>query len=229
MAEIAGKAFGLAHRYMQGIRFDGVWEYQVVAASGRKRWQSLPPDSEHAQRTDSEDHLESLAWCLRRCTAVMTKRPMGSIAVQLQLAEQAINSVVWEALFPACEIRHSNAIVKASMNCLARVLERGGCALLKLALHRAQRRDSEPAGCWVWVVGVEVQKLPEPEDRHWIISDEMVRAALVVSHSWAAPWGSGFGARVSWDAVGRCILCSVDGERLQGRCADIVVIEPKRA
>ena len=114
-----------------------------------------------------------------------------------------------------------------SMNSLGAVLERGGCALLKLVLHRRQHGDLEGTACWVWVVGVEMLALLEPADGSTPPPSHAIRAALVVSHRWAAPWGSGFGARVSWDVLGQCALCSVDGARLQGRCAEIVTIAPK--
>ena len=56
-----------------------------------------------------------------------------------------------------------------------------------------------------------------------------VKAALVVNQTWGVPWGSGFGARVSWDALGQCVLCSVDGQRLKGSCVQCVVIEPNES
>ncbi|UBB15753.1 hypothetical protein [Comamonas odontotermitis] len=115
------------------------------------------------------------------------------------------------------------------MNCLGTVLEHGGCALLKLVLHRRQYGQLEDSVSWVWVVGVETQALPETVDGSKPRSSHAIRAALVVSHAWSAPWGSGFGARVSWDALGQCILCSVDGVRLQGRCAEVVTIVPKHS
>lgn len=220
MADSAGK--GLIHRYMHGIRFDGPWEYRVVSPSGRKRWSYMFPDTDPGSVSDPE----GLEWCLRRCAAVMTQRPIRSIAVSLPLSTPIDDDHGGKALFPHCEIRTATTIGTESMNCLGAVLAHGGCALLKLVLQRRHYGQLEDTVCWVWVVGVEMMALSEttggntPRPRHTI------RAALVVSHAWSAPWGSGFGARVSWDALGQCILCSVDGERLQGRCVEVVTIGP---
>lgn len=218
MADSAGKA--LIHRYMHGIRFDGPWEYRVMSPSGRRRWSYMFPDTDRGSVSDTE----SLAWCLRRSAAVMTQRPLRSIAVSLPLSTHADDRRGWSALFPGCEIRSSNAIGAGSINHLGVVLVHGGCALLKLVLHRRQYGKLEDTVCWVWVVGVEMMTLSDAADGSKPCSSQAIRSALVVNHAWSAPWGSGFGARVSWDALGQCILCSVDGGRLQGRCAEVVTI-----
>ncbi|MGF6212632.1 hypothetical protein [Comamonas sp. 4034] len=223
MADSAGKA--LIHCYMHGIRFDGPWEYRVTSPSGRKRWSYMFPDTDRGSVSDPE----GLEWCLRRSVAVMTQRPLRSIAVSLPLSTYADHHHGWKALFPTCEIRSFKAIGTESMNCLGTVLEHGGCALLKLILHRRHYGQLEETACWVWVVGVEMMALPATTGGNTPRSIHAIRAALVISHAWSAPWGSGFGARVSWDALGQCILCSVDGERLQGQCAEVVTIVPKHS
>jgi hypothetical protein len=223
MADTADK--GLIHRYMRGIRFDGPWEYRVTSPAGRRRWSYMFPDADR----DSVSDPEGLEWCLRRCAAVMTQRPLLSIAVSLPLSTYADHYLGWKALFPGCEIRSATTIGTEAMNCLRTVLELGGCALLKLVLHRRQYGTLEDTVCWVWVVGVEMMELPATVEGSLSRPRHTIRAALVVSHAWGAPWGSGFGARVSWDALGQCILCSVDGERLQGQCAVVVTIAPKHS
>lgn len=223
MADSAGK--GLIHRYMHGIRFDGPWEYRVVSPSGRRRWSYLFPDTDR----DSVSDPEGLEWCLRRSVGVMTQRPLRSIAVSLPLSTHADHHLEWKARFPGCEIWSSNAIGAGLINHLGVVLVHGGCALLKLLLHRRHYGQLEETACWVWVVGVEMMAQPETVDGSKPRSSHAIKAALVVSHAWSAPWGSGFGARVSWDAHGQCILCSVDGARLQGRCVEVVTIVPKRS
>ena len=223
MADSAGK--GLIHRYMHGIRFNGPWEYRVVSPSGRRRWSYMFADADRGSVSDPE----GLGWCLRRCAAVMTQRPLRSVAVSLPLSTQTDDHHGWKALFRGCEIRSSKTSGTEPMNRLGVALEHGGCALLKLVLHRRLHCKLEEAACWVWVVGVEMQALPETAEGSVPRSSYVTRAALVVSHAWSAPWGSGFGARVSWDALGQCILCSVDGARLQGRCAEVVTIESKHS
>lgn len=223
MADSAGKGF--IHRYMHGMRFDGPWEYRVTSPSGRRRWSYMFPDADRGSVSDPD----GLEWCLRRSAAVMTKRPLRSIAVSPSLSTSADPHPGWKALFPGCEIWNAKAIGTESMNRLGVVLEHGGCALLKLVLHRRHHGKLEGTACWVWVVGVEMTVLPETVEGSKPRPCHAIRAALVVSHAWSAPWGSGFGARVSWDALEQCILCCVDGDRLQGRCAEVVTISPKQS
>lgn len=47
MTSAAGQR--LVHQYMRGIRFDGLWQYQVATPSGHKRWKLLPLDAGGAQ------------------------------------------------------------------------------------------------------------------------------------------------------------------------------------
>lgn len=223
MADSADK--GLIHRYMHGIRFDGPWEYRVMSPAGRRRWSYMFPDADRG----SVSNPEGLEWCQRRCAAVMMQRPLRSMAVSSSLSTPIDDHHGWNALFPGCEIRSATTSGTESMNCLGTVLERGGCALLKLVLHRRLHGKLEETACWVWVVGVEMMALPETTGENTPRPSHAIRAALVVSHAWSAPWGSGFGARVSWGALGQCILCSVDGGRLQGRCVEVVTIVPKHS
>lgn len=223
MADSADK--GLIHRYMHGIRFDGPWEYRVVSFSGRRRWSYMFPDADRGRVSDPE----GLEWCVRRSAAVMTQRPLRSIAVSPSLSTHADEHHGWNALFPGYEIRTAKAIEAASMNCLGTALEHGSCALLKLVLHRRHHGKLEDSVCWVWVVGVEMMELPATVEGSLSRPRHTIRAALVVSYAWSAPWGSGFGARVSWGALGQCILCSVDGGRLEGRCVEVVTIVPKHS
>ena len=215
---------GLVHRYMRGVRFDGPWEYRVVSPSGRKRWSCMFPDSARYVATDQE----GLGWCLRRCAAVMTQRPLHAIPASQLLTAASDDPIDWRELFEGLKVQSFNTNMRASMNSLATVVERGGCALLKLVLHCRQLGSEEYATCWVWVIGVEMTPSGaaggnSPLEHH------TVKAALVVNQTWGVPWGSGFGARVSWDALGQCVLCSVDGQRLKGSCVQCVVIEPNES
>lgn len=223
MAESADKA--LIHRYMRGIRFDGPWEYRVVSPSGRRRWSYLFPNTDRGSVSDPE----GLEWCLRRSAAVMMQRPLRSIAVSRPLSSPIDDHHGWSAMFPGCEIRSATTTGTESMNCLGTVLERGGCVLLKLVLQRRHQGQLEDTVCWVWVVGVEMTALSEVAEGKAPRPSYVIGAALVVNHAWSAPWGSGFGARVSRDALWQCILCSADGARLQGRCAEVVTIALKNS
>ncbi len=215
---------GLVHRYMRGVRFDGPWEYRVVNPSGRKRWSCMFPDSVRYVATDEE----GLGWCLRRSVAVMTQRPLRAIPASQLLTAASDDPIDWMELFEGLKVQSSNAILQTSMNSLGTVVERGGCALLKLVLHCRQLDGVGDATCWVWVVGVEMMP-PGAADGDSQPQHHCVKAALVVNQTWSVPWGSGFGARVSWDALGQCVLCSVDGQRLKGSGVQCVVIEPNES
>ena len=222
MISTAGQ--GLVHQYIRGIRFDGLWRYQVALPSGRKRWKLLPLDTCDAQTADPD----GLRWCLTRCAAVMAQRPMPKDPDHAYISTSSGDVTEWEALFPECEIARFIGTDKTSLACLAAVMERGGCALLKLALRRRPLHSGEDAASWVWVVGVELQSWSSGSHRNSSPAKPKVRAALVVSPSLSAPWASGFGARVSWEETGLCVLGSVDGQRLEGHCVAVVTITPKR-
>ncbi len=222
MTSAAGQ--GLVHQYMCGIRFDGLWQYQVATPSGRKRWKLLPLDAGGTQAADPD----GLKWCLTRCAAAMAQRPMQKDPDHACIPTSSDNAPEWEALFPESEIGRFSGTDKTSMAGLAAVMERGGCALLKLALRRRPLHSGEDAASWVWVVGVELQSWSSGLQGNCSPAKPKVRAALVVSLSLSAPWASGFGARVSWEEAGPCVLSSVDGLRLQGRCVAVVTITPKR-
>ena len=223
MTSAAGQ--GLVHQYMRGIRFDGLWQYQVATPSGRKCWKLLPLDAGEAQAVDPD----GLGWCLTRCAAAMAQRPMQKDPRHTRIPTSSDSAPEWEALFPESEIGRFIGTDKASMAGLAAVMERGGCALLKLALRRRPLHSGKDAASWVWVVGVELQSWSSGPQGNCFPAQPKVRAALVVSPSLSAPWASGFGARVSWEEAGPCVLGSVDGLRLQGRCTEVVTIAPKRS
>ena len=222
MISTAGQ--GLVHQYMRGIRFDGLWQYQVATPSGRKRWKLLLLDTGDIQAADPN----GLGWCLTRCAAVMAQTPMPKDPGHTRIPPRSDSVPEWEALFPECEIGRFSGTDKTSLACLAAVMERGGCALLKLALRSRQLRGGEDPASWVWVVGVELQSLTSGPHGNSSPAKPKVRAALVVSPSLPAPWASGFGARVPWEEAGPCVLGSVDGQRLEGRCTQVVTIAPKR-
>lgn len=208
---------GLVHYYMRGIRFDGVWEYQVRSSSRRMRWKQLSMHSESAQASDEDGFV----WCLSRCAAVMTQQPLRKAKSDAWLSEFGPDASQWKRRLPNCAIWRFKEVGESAKELLAIVLKKGGCALLKLELQRNQHSEQESDISWVWVVGLELQPVS--------FADRLTRtmAVLVVNQTWAAPWASGFGARVSWDDAGQCVLCAVDGHRLQRQCIEMVAIEPK--
>lgn len=222
MTSAAGQR--LVHQYMRGIRFDGLWQYQVATPSGRKRWKLLPLDTGDIQAADPD----GLRWCLTRCAAVMAQRSMQKDPSHTRIPTSLDSAPEWEALFPECEVGRFIGMDKTSMASLAAVMERGGYALLKLALRRRPLHGGKDAASWVWVVGMELHSWSSGPHGNCFPAKPKVRAALVVSQTLSAPWASGFGARVSWEEAGPCVLCSVDGQRLQGRCTEVVTITPKR-
>lgn len=204
---IVPNSFHLAHRYMEGLRFDGVWEYPVQTSTGQWRWKALLPEA--ASEKAARDDPQGVWWCVRQCAAVMAQQARSAAKLPRGRAprpeaEQVAHAL--QALLPDCEIQTEEAFTDNSLDDLATVLEERGGVLLRL--------ESEARACgstsvrWAWMVGVETQVS---------IEGSSVSALLVVGPSWPAPWGSGFGSKVRPLEGGRWKLCSVDGEVMQGR------------
>lgn len=204
---------GLTHHYMRGIRFKGQWEYQVRSPSGRLRWRLMPLDGE------KERHTNSFAWCLSRCAAVMTQQPLHESCDDAKLTELAGDSKEWKQRVPNCLIWRFKGTGANARKRLAEALMNGGSALLKLERTKSAKVENDI--CWVWVVGVEMQKMLEAD------TSSKAMAVLVVSQEWPPSWASGYGARVSWGLNGLCVARSVEGHLLNCRCAEMVLMEPK--
>ncbi|GAB2458596.1 hypothetical protein GCM10027082_06490 [Comamonas humi] len=211
----APPTFHLAHRYMEGLRFNGVWEYPVQTSAGQWRWKALPLLD---ASSSSAAHLDPQGawWCVRQCAAVMAQaRPAAKLPKgRASCPETGQVAHALQTLLPGCEVQAEEPVTSQSIDDLATVLEGRGCALLRL--EGDARSDGSSSVRWVWLVGTEMQHGTEGR----------LSALLVVGPRWPAPWGSGFGAKLRPWEDGRWKLCSMDGEVMQGRITAVIVVKP---
>lgn len=223
-----GSALHLEQRYLQGLRFAGTWEYPVALPSGRRRWQTLPLLEASPARTADPDP-QGAWWCIRRCAAVMGQQSWRLLRTAKQCSPQPEAAQVVQALqelLPNCLVHAPSFPSELPMAHIARLLHHGGCALLQLGFM--PRIGNTATVYWAWVVGVETCRVVAPSEDQ-IITTETLQALLVVGQRWSAPWGSGFGAKLQRGNIERCMLCSVDGQRLQGSCTAVVAVAPVTA
>lgn len=193
----ANAAEGLAHRFVRGLRFDGLWQYAVRMASGRTSWKELPLQPNPHARACMDDP-EGAWWCVRRSAAVLRGAPWRSVRLPHGLPPRPDAEEVGRvlgAMLPGWTLQ-SRQDIPASLEGTSHALEGGGCALVRLTLPASHR----PTAYWAWVVGAEAQ------DRG--------RALLVVGPQWLPCWGCGYGARVMADANGACHVRSTEGQHL---------------
>lgn len=214
----APPTFHLDHRYMEGLRFDGIWEYPVQTVAGQWRWKALPLSDAPSGSATLRDP-QGAWWCVRQCAAVTAQaRPAAKLLKGRALCPEAGQVAhVLQTLLPSCEVQAEESIISRSIDDLATVLEGGGCALLRLDGDAGS--DGSSAVRWIWLVGIEMQHGTEGR----------LSALLVVGPRWPAPWGSGFGAKLRPWEDGRWKLCSVDGEVMQGRVTAVIAVEPTGA
>jgi len=213
----------LFQRYMSGIRFDGLWEYQVANSSGELRWSFLPMDEGDIGRTDPD----GLGWCLCKCIAVTTQRPLLKVVDVERLLAHPMEMPAWKALHAGYQVVHTKRGSEITMDSVARLLEEGGCVLIKIETNGKKRQPRKVAATWVWVVGVEFQIAPQdplPKDG---TVNSVVRSLLTVWKTNAPPWASGYGARLSLLKEEECLMSSTDGHWLQGKCVEALFLVPK--
>lgn len=214
-------AEGLVHHYMLGIRFDGLWEYQVKYPSGRLHWMHLPMDDVDANSVDPE----GLGWCLSRCLSVLSQQPFQIVSVEVsRLLALKREAAEWNVLVYGRSIRYAKMAQDNGIGYLATLLTKGDCALLKLELIGKRRQRATNVSAWMWVIGVEKMGIPQDSHATNVLADREARAVLVVGLKVAAPWASGYGARLSGTADGGWVLRSTDGHRQLVRCISMVSI-----
>jgi hypothetical protein len=214
MAEAARyECAGLVHRFMPGLRFDGLWRYAVRESESTLRWDELPLESEVSRASGDPD---GAWWCVRRCVAVLGQR-----AWRLVLPPQALQRCpsiaqverVLHTLLPGWDLGTEQGGALASMNAIVRALEQGGSALVRLVLQGPRRQGV----CWAWVVGVEMRARAPVQAQE--------RALLVVGAPWHAPWGCGYGARLMPGEHGAWVVRSTEGQCLACEAVEVVVLE----
>ena len=233
-------SFYLEHRYMDGLRFDGVWTYLARNRVGAWRWKALPlPEAPSAwiRRRDPQGAW----WCVRQCAAVMNPSavpPRSLVNTPIPHPDPVSLAQALQTLLPDCsiQVREYADAVNQTMDIAAtvatemtRVLQAGGCALLRL--EGGANTDRSPRVRWVWMVGIEawLHALSDRPIQGAMIStgtDSTIHALLVVSPHWPAPWGGGFGAKVRPQADGSWRLASADGEVMHCRVTACIAVLP---
>jgi len=209
--------FQLQHRYMAGLRFNGIWEYQVQAQAGQWRWKALDLGEQPPSGTRELDP-QGAWWCVRQCSALMGQRSRASLQIPKPRSPCPEPSEMLQALPPSCKARELNTedaegALGRYIDDLVATIEKQGCALLRF---EATARASEPSRVrWVWMVGTEAR-----------VGDNRLSALLVVGPRWPAPWGSGFGAKAQPLPDASWKICSVDGEVMRGRLTGCITAGP---
>jgi len=201
---------GLTHRFLHGLRFDGLWQYPVQLASGHLSWRELPLEPVSRRQAPMGDP-EGIWSCVRRCVAALRRATWKSVHLPHHLPPRPDSEGVAQVLLsmlPGWAVQQPQD-EPASMVSVCHALERGGCALLRMRLLSAY----QPAVCWAWVVGAEMQK--------------HVCALLVVGPQLAPCWVCGYGARVTVGARGVCHVRCTDGRHLRCDGMEVLILAPE--
>ena len=236
-------AFHLEHRYMYGLRFDGLWSYLARNSAGAWRWKALPLPEASSARVRLGDP-QGAWWCARQCAAVMNPSalpPQSLVKARVphpREPEPAALAQALQAFFPDCSVQMhecgdtANQAMETAAD-MAQVLLAGGCALLRLeSLDRKAERNGNAASVrWAWMVGMETwhQTRADRPMQGSIDStgtDSTVHALLVVGPHWPALWGSCFGAKVRAQTGGSWRLASTDGEVMHCKVTACIAIQP---
>lgn len=205
-------------RYLNGLRFEGRWEYLLNMPSGRNRWSLLPTGHDHPAPRDPH----GLWWCIRRCVAVLLQQTWSASPLPLQLppnpgARELLE--ILDVLLPGWKmLRHIHA-GSTPLRC-AQAVERGGSALMKLEFDG--NGEPEPRVAWAWVVGSAwppqsafQTPLPSPPAERPAPpgAPATARLLVVLPPGWTRPMPGHYAARIAVDALGNCSLEHVDGSR----------------
>lgn len=239
--------FHLEHRYMEGLRFDGVWSYLARNSAGAWRWKVLPlPEAPSAWVRLGDP--QGAWWCARQCAAVMNPSalpPQSRVKARVphpRAPKPAALVQALQALLPDCSVQMhgcsdtANQAMDIAVNMaadMAQVLQAGGCALLRLASldRKVERNGSAASVRWAWMVGTEewhqvYTDKPTQESTSSTGAESTAHALLVVSPHWPSSWGGGFGAKVQPQADGSWRLASADGEVMHCRVTACIAVTP---
>lgn len=212
-----GVSFQLQHRYMAGLRFNGIWEYQAQTRAGQWRWRAInlwEPSSKETKELDPQGAW----WCLRQSSVLMGRRSRAIQQPHKQLPPCPNLKEMLQAMPISCNVReldaeHGEGTLCSAIDDLVATIEKQGCALLRFEVAASTSVPSRMQ--WVWMVGAETR-----------VGDNGMSALLVVGPHWSAPWGSGFGAKAQPLPGGNWRICSVDGEVMRGRLTAAITVEP---
>ena len=179
---VPSRSFHLEHRYMNGLRFDGVWSHVARNSAGAWRWKAPPlpimpamPEAPSAWVRLGDP--QGAWWCARQCAAVMSTSavpPQSLVKTPMPHPEPAALVQALQALLPNCAVQmrecgdttyqpidiaaniDANAAADITAD-MAQVLHAGGCALLRLESldRKVERNNSSPNVRWAWMVGME--------------------------------------------------------------------------
>ena len=236
-------AFHLEHRYMEGLRFDGLWSYLKRNSTGAWRWKVLPmPEAPSAWVRLGDP--QGAWWCARQCSAVMSPSavpPQSLVKTPMPHPEPTALAQALQAFLPDCSVQMRECGDTANQRIdiaadiaadMAQVLQAGGCTLLRLESldRKVERNDNSPNVRWAWMVGMEAwhqarADRPMQGSIDSTATDSTVHVLLVVGPHWPAPWGSGFGAKVRAQADGSWRLASTDGEVMHCKVTACIVVK----
>lgn len=236
---VPSRSFHLEHRYMDGLRFDGVWMYLAKGRAGARRWKALPlPEAPLAWASLGDP--QGAWWCARQYAAVMSPSavpPQSLVKTQMPHPEPAALVQALQALLPNCAVQMRECGEKANQTMdiaadMAQVLQAGGCTLLRLESldRKVERNGSAALVRWAWMVGMETWHQahtdgPMQGSMNSTGTDNSVHALLVVGPHWSAPWGGGFGAKLRPQTDGGWRLASTDGEVMHCRVTACIAIQ----
>lgn len=168
---------------------------------------------------------EGLGWCLSRCLSVLSQQRFQIVSVEVsRLLALKCEAADWNVHIYGRSIQYAKMAQDIGIGYLAMLLTEGGCALLKLELMGKRRQQVTVASAWMWVIGVEQIGIRKGSHGTTVVADREARAVLVVGLKVAAPWASGYGARLTGTKDGGLILRSTDGHRQHVRCRTMVSI-----
>lgn len=168
---------------------------------------------------------EGLGWCLSRCLSVLSQKPFQIVSVEVsRLLALKGEAAEWNVLVYGRIIRYAKIAQDIGIGYLTTLLAQGGSALLKLELIGKRRQQVTIVSAWLWVIGVDQMDVPRESHVTTDVADREARAVLIVGLKVAAPWASGYGARLSGTKDGGLILRSTDGHRQHVRCRTMVSI-----
>lgn len=223
----------VVHRFVPGMRFEDVLVYQTCAHTGPAGWEPLPLDPETC-----EDFADDGAWwCVRRCAAVLHRRPWKDLQLQphlpVHLSAQRplapdvsdVARTLW-SLMPGWDVVCCDAQTGLDpVTACAPALLAGGSALLLLQSQEVDDRSLRRF--WAWVVGLEL-----PGGAAWAPGrsasaggpQAQVRALLTIPFGWPMPSSCGYAARVQRNKEGLCDVGGISGRWHMSRCQAVITL-----
>lgn len=223
----------VAHRFVPGLRFEDVLTYRAGAQADQAGWAPLPLDPE-----TPEDFIDDGAWwCVRRCAAVLLRRPWKDLQLQphwpvrsptqrpLMPVAGDVARTLW-SLMPGWDVVccHADTALDPVAACGPALLA-GGSALLLLQSQEVDERS--PSRFWAWVVGLEM-----PGGVAWAPGrsasaggpQAQVRALLTIPFGWPMPSSCGYAARVQRNKEGLCDVGGISGRWHMSRCQAVITL-----